>query len=282
MRPLICPQLPQHLRGRYPAASLLMSAFGHFCSFCERPLLDEAWVWNARTGYCLEQNSFDTEDWSHLYLLDYNCHLAHQEKSELAPQALLLPTAAGVFSPRFEQALSYSMRPLTRVLLDDRQLPVGRELVPSVVITGHTAAARATIDYFQLNTRYYDESGQKLRVPLQDHLALADRRLEQRTQAWIDSAEFAVRVLRAFSFSMGPVVIEQFRLVAGLTGFWSSSATAAATVLHSQRILRRIFFEATEPAGSDILIAGLKPAEAADFHGNGGYHTFPGSRNVFD
>ncbi|MFJ4375221.1 hypothetical protein ACIP1T_21785 [Pseudomonas japonica] len=281
MRPLLRPPLPDQVRGRYTAASLLMSAFGHFCAFCERPLPDQHWVWNARTGTCLDRESYDVDDWPHLYLLDHNCHQAQQASSAIDPGTLLLPTAENVFDLRGESQLHYSLQPLLRTLLDDDARPVTHQLVPSVLIIGRSAPALATIDYFKLNTRYYDDETQTLRIPWQDHLSLEDRRMEQRTRTWLEAEALAKRVLRSFSYGLQAVVIQQFRQTAGVSGYWSAAATAAAR-MRDPELRRRIFVDAAEPAGRDVFIEGFNPGESALFRGSGPHHTFPGTRNIFE
>lgn len=77
-------------------SGLLMNAFGHFCAFCERPLLDESWVWDARTGHCVDDAPGSAADWTHLYLLDRNCYEAQLAAPPVDPAALLLPDQPGL------------------------------------------------------------------------------------------------------------------------------------------------------------------------------------------
>jgi hypothetical protein len=173
------------------------------------------------------------------------------------------------------------MQSLCRVFVDDQAQEIDREYILRVVVSGFTDKARATIRYFALNTSYYQWDKRELIIPMQDYLSLEDRRMDQRTQAWINAEEVALRIFNAYQFSLGRVVTEQFRLLVGSTGYWSSSATAASKVLHSLHTLRQIFFEAPEPARTGIIIEGLEPNEVLAFRGCGPHHTFPGTKDVF-
>ncbi|MCU7247442.1 hypothetical protein [Pseudomonas koreensis] len=259
-----------------------MSAFGHFCAFCERPLPDKAWVWNARTGECLEEDSRDIQDWQFLYLLDHNCHKAQQCASAqgLDPSVLLLPASESGFTPLLDSPLRYQMQPVERVLVDERGKK-SSETIDQVVVSGITDQANATIRYFALNTPYYKSDQNELEIPLGDYLSLEDRRMDQRTLVWKNAEMVALNVRNAETFELGRVVTEQFRLLAGSMGFWSSSVTASANILQNRNMLRRIFFEAAEMAQRRLVIDGLEPGEAVFFHGSGPHHTFPGTQSVF-
>ena len=71
-----------------------MHAVGEYCSFCERPLTAESWVWHKREGTdvlvadweevmgetlirCGAQ-PIERSDWSNVLLLDVNCYLAQR------------------------------------------------------------------------------------------------------------------------------------------------------------------------------------------------------------
>jgi hypothetical protein len=259
-----------------------MSAFGHFCAFCERPLPDESWVWNARTGECLEDNSCEIQDWDYLFLLDHNCHEAQKCARGIDPTILLLPTDENAFTPLqgFSQ-MHYSLQRMYRVLIDDTGQELEREDIERVVVRGTTERAQATIDYFALNTPYYRADQSEWVIPMQDYLSLEDRRMDQRTLAWKNAEMVAWDLRYADTIVLGQFATEQFRLLAGAMGFWSSCATATARVLGDRNTLRQIFFDAADSARGRLAIEGLGPDEAFVFRGSGPHHTFPGTQNIF-
>lgn len=80
-------------------SGLLMNAFGHFCAFCERPLLDESWVWDARTGRCVDDAPGAATDWAHLYLLDRNCYEAQLTAPRSIPPPCCCRISRGLSIP---------------------------------------------------------------------------------------------------------------------------------------------------------------------------------------
>ncbi|OAI60796.1 membrane protein [Ralstonia solanacearum] len=287
MRPLVRPVLPAAAAAMHAPSGLLMNAFGHFCAFCERPLLDESWVWDARTGRCVDDAPGSAADWAHLYLLDRNCYEAQLAASPVDPAALLLPDQPGAFDPsRPDSPLAYTLQRLTRVLTDEAGRHTGpAEAIDRVVVTGKTPPARATIDYFALNTAYYRADTQSLEIPEEAFLQLADRRMDQRTLAWQRAANVAAKMPLAPRAALGYALAEQLRLLVGAMGFWSSCVSAAYPVIENRSVMRQVFVEPQEtrrapPPAADAII-GMAAREAARFGGNGPYHTFPGTRDLF-
>ncbi|AXV79896.1 hypothetical protein CJO79_23895 (plasmid) [Ralstonia solanacearum] len=287
MRPLVRPVLPAAAAAMHAPSGLLMNAFGHFCAFCERPLLDESWVWDARTGRCVDDAPGAATDWAHLYLLDRNCYEAQLTAPPVDPATLLLPDQPGAFDPgRKDSPLGYTLQRLTRVLTDEAGRPTGRaEQVDCVVVTGKTPQAHATIDHFALNTAYYRADAQLLAIPEEAFLQLADRRMEQRTLAWQRTANVAGKMPQAPRAALGYALAEQLRLLVGAMGFWSSCVSAAFPVIENRGVMRQVFVEPPEagraPPPEAGAISGMVAREAALFRGNGPYHTFPGTRDIF-
>ncbi|MEF9387944.1 hypothetical protein V4890_20295 [Ralstonia solanacearum species complex bacterium KE056] len=268
-------------------SGLLMNAFGHFCAFCERPLLDESWVWDARIGRCVDDAPGSAADWTHLYLLDRNCYEAQLAAAPVDPATLLLPDQPGAFDPsRPDSPLAYTLHRLTRVLTDETGRHTGpAEAIDCVVVTGRTPQAHATIDHFALNTAYYRADTQLLAIPEEAFLQLADRRMEQRTLAWQRAADVAGKMRQVPRAALGYALAEQLRLLVGAMGFWSSCVSAAFPVIEHRSVMRQVFVAPPEaeraPLRAAGAIRGMTAGEAALFSGNGPYHTFPGTRDIF-
>ncbi|UVM24347.1 hypothetical protein [Pseudomonas wadenswilerensis] len=271
MRPLVRPALPTQLQ-QAPAARLLVSAFGNFCSFCERPLLDNLWVWNAKTGQSQEGDHCTGEDWEHLYLLDHNCHEAQLQASPLDLHLLMLPTDAAVFQ-REGPSLRYLLTPLQRDLVDQEQKLIQHDDVHQVVVSATDYRAQATIRYFALNTAYLDED--RLVVPWQDYQSLLDRRMEQRTEAWHHAIQAARDLKEAGTPEVVDAMTQQLRQFIGTTGFWSTCRAAVALVLLDPQKLQAIF--AANLSAHPPPIAGLPEEHAVHFLGNGPHQPFPGT-----
>ncbi|CAM3847002.1 hypothetical protein ABE525_07850 [Pseudomonas wadenswilerensis] len=273
MRPLDRPTLPAQLL-QVPAARLLVSAFGNFCAFCERPLLDNLWVWNARTGHSLEGDSCGAEDWEHLYLLDHNCHAAQQHADPADLPLLLLPTDPEArYRAGETPALQYSLKKLQQVLIDEHQHIIRNDQVHCVVVGATHPRAQATIRYFALNTTYLDED--RLVIPWEDHQSLLDRRMHQRTDAWHKATKVADLLREHITPGVADAMSEQLRQIIGSTGFWASCWASVAQVIWDQQRLQQIF-AANQPA-TPPPIACLPAKHAVHFLGNGPHQPFPGT-----
>jgi hypothetical protein len=285
LRPLAKPPLPAAAIALHAPHGLLMNAHGHFCAFCERPLLAEAWVWDAATGQIVEEKPDAALQWEYLYLLCHNCYAAQARLPLADLSALLLPDDPTAFRPlSAESQLRYSLERLTRVFTDEAGNETGApETIEQVVVVGNTAAARATIAHFSLNTAYYRSEEKMLVIPRQDYLSHADRRMEQRTLAWRRAEQVARVHAKAGRAEIADAVIEQLRLLVGAMGYWSSCLTAALGVIEDRALLRRVFqAPATEAMPHENLaIAGMAVEEAVAFRGCGPHHTFPGTRDIF-
>ncbi|SDQ73150.1 hypothetical protein SAMN05216487_3558 [Pseudomonas sp. UC 17F4] len=276
MRPLVRPLLPNRLR-QAPAARLLLSAFGNFCSFCERPLLDDVWVWNARTGACVEGDNCSAQDWEHLYLLDHDCHQAQQQADQQELPLLMLPTESLVSYPHgANYPLSYSFQSIQRVLLDEDNSEYEREPIGAVLISTTHYRAQATVRYFALNTSYINADANELRIPGLDYLSLLDRRLDQRTDAWNFTQEAAMRINESQTQAVREAGLQQLRLLVGTVGFWSTCRTAAGTILPYEQ-LQQVF----DPIPLGQLAITVQPLEHhAGFLGNGPHQPFPGTARI--
>ncbi|MDD1015606.1 hypothetical protein [Pseudomonas rubra] len=271
MRPLVRPALPPQLQ-HVPAARLLVSAFGNFCSFCERPLLDSLWVWNAKTGQSQEGDRCTSEDWEHLYLLDHNCHEAQRHASPLDLPLLLLPTDTAAFLQEGPPLL-YILTSMSRDQVNEEQKLIQSDNVDQVLISASDYRAQATIRYFALNTAYLVKD--RLVVPRQDHLSLLDRRMEQRSEAWREATQAALDLREAGQSEVVKALTRQLRQLIGTTGFWSTCRAAVDLVLQDPQKLQEIF-AANLPADRPV-IAGLAAKHAIHFLGNGPHQPFPGT-----
>ena len=138
-----------------------------------------------------------------------------------------------------------------------------------VIVKGHTPEAHATIDFFQLNSRYYLPEERAFRIPEVEYLSHADRRVAQRTRAWImaeriSDAIAAVQNSRDSETDVLNIFLEQARLAIAAAGFWSTWATVLGRRLDNNReLLTRLLL----PRNRDWTI------------GPGPHNTFPGTRS---
>lgn len=187
---------------------------------------DRVWAWNAQSRAFARLRATESE-WDQLLLLCHNC-----QDSALASEAagkgnvLLLPDRDRTFAIEDRSPFSYDLQPVERILLDDEGAPIGSpETVEMALVQGTTPAAQATIDYFTLNTPYYDPAGNVMRIPHSDYLSLVDRRVDLRTEAWQRAAVEAEKLKQADDPHLQKalrVVIAQ--MIEG-RGFWSTWAT---------------------------------------------------------
>ncbi len=199
MRPVLKTHLPDWAFG-LPADVLLMHAVGEYCSFCERPLTAESWVWHKREGTdvlvadweevmgetlirCGAQ-PIERSDWSNVLLLDVNCYLAQRGRKGVTPRGLMPDEEPVCFRLDGDSPITYDLRDVMVVVTDGGDRVIEESIVPLVIADGHDEAASATIAHFQLNSRYFDPDRMEYRISQSDALSAADRRVQQRTEVW--------------------------------------------------------------------------------------------------
>jgi hypothetical protein len=281
MRPVSKPRLPDFVFG-LSAEVLLFHALGEYCSLCERPLPAESWCWHKRLGtegdvarvegansetiVPSEPRRMDRSDWHNVLMLDWNCYLAQRDRKADVPLSLLLPDESSVcFRVDRDSPLTYRLEAVTLIITGPEGQVLDKRERESVIVEGHTEAARETINYFALNTRYFDAARREFRIPEADALSLADRRVNQRTRVWHMATRLA-ETLAEFRSREGPeidLLIENARLAIAAAGFWSTWATVFWRKLNPDRpLLRRLLL----PRDQDWTV------------GPGPHNLFPGTR----
>jgi hypothetical protein len=291
MRPVRKPELPDHAFG-LAADVLLMQCLGEYCSLCERPLPAEAWVWDKATATASSTGIVETEiaelpfvqpmvpvqrsSWRHMLLLDHNCYLAQAGRArEAKPGDLLYPDdLPACFQLSRSSPITYSLEDATIIVLDERGGVANQWPDKRVIAQGATEAAQATIEFFELNTRYYAAgsggSRSEFRIPLADFQSLADRRVDQRTRVWHQAMDLAqlVRTARAQDreqeTSALNMLISQARLWIAAAGFWATWATVLGKALDYD---------------SDLLSRLLSPTGRDWSAGPGAHNLLPGTRD---
>jgi hypothetical protein len=279
MRPVSKPHLPDAAFG-LSADALLFHALGEYCSFCERPLSAENWVWHKRLGTdsrVAEAEAITGErlipwgprpiepsDWPNVLLLDWNCYLAQRDRrGGKAPDLLMPDEERPCFRLDGDSPITYELRRVTVVVIDDEGRVLNQDPDELVIAIGHDADADAMIEHFQLNSRYFSAADHEFRLPEFDALSLADRRVQQRTAVW----RRATRLARSLNDRRDDrsilFLIENARLAIAAAGFWATWATVLWKELHGDRdLLRRLLL----PLDLDWTV------------GPGPHNLFPGTR----
>jgi hypothetical protein len=224
MRPVQKPAPPTRL-GSESVHDLLMDALGSYCCTCERRLTDDSRAWHAQRRV-LVASPAPADDWSELLVLCHNCSAASQAAT--APTgSLLLPDRDRTFSVNSTSPFVYALEPVNLVYLDDDGAPDGPlETAERALVKATTPAAQATIDYFALNTHYYDPATSTFRIPRADQLAMVDQRVDLRTEAWTTAKTFGEELRDDPEPSLRRALSTQIRQTIQGGGFWSTWATA--------------------------------------------------------
>lgn len=229
MRPLL-KTAPDHLFTIYRAPALLMQTTGEYCHLCESRLPDLAHATDKRNGTTLEGYSSPAL-WPHLLLLCDACYKA-QQQSALHPVSgitLLYPDEQLTFAVNTEKSpFVYEKSTVMQTLLDADGKPVsGPKATEMVLVKGTSDNARATIRYFQLNTAYYNEATGSFNIPVADQPAGLDIRVHQRMEVWNLVNDYIRRYqeLLEVDRKMSGLMLQQGRLLAASSGFWSVWAT---------------------------------------------------------
>ena len=246
MRPVQKPPPPYDV-SKYPASDLLLDAIGSYCSTCERRLVDWAWPWDAqRQSGFTGRTSLDA--WPSLLILCGNCRDA-AAAPPLTPGPLLLPDRDLTFTLSEASPFVYALQPIQRVFLDKGGAPEGpAETIEGVIVEGTTPAARATVDFFALNTAYYDATQHTLRIPRVDYESLTDRRIDARTEVWNDARTAATQLRTVRHPATRAALTTILRHTIEGSGCWSTWATVLWRDLQDRQLLAALLMP-PEPAG---------------------------------
>lgn len=273
MRPLNRPPMLSAKAQTEPAAALLMHAFGPYCAFSEEPLFDVVGVWNRTGGESADPTMPPGGDWNDVLLVSPTTLIAAQGLAAGNVGAMLAPDVDETFALDASPFV-YAFAPVTLILLDDegRAADDGK-VCDMAIVTGTTAAARATIDTFALNGRYAAADG-TMRMPASAYLAREDNRPFLRTEVWLRAEQVADQIA-AIDAAMRPMLLEQVRMLAAASGFWSVWATVLWNRFGDHSMLAAVLLP-HRPAARDAAGAAMLAGSAVL---QGGLHlAFPGTR----
>jgi hypothetical protein len=229
MRPIKKPPLPDHAFGT-SASALLLQTLGEYCSVCEEPIPDVHHVWHKRLGVEV-RGAIEPGEWVNVLLLSHNAFLSQLGK---LPNGLLFPddhiTYIGMQASPFRYEKKLATEHFTA---DDNVTILETRKTEFVIVVGRTQQATDTIEFFKLNSAFYDASTSTVKIARSVYHACFDRRLQQRTAAW-DEAESVATALLSISGNAPEdeetreAIVRQGRRVAAATGFWSTWAAALA------------------------------------------------------
>jgi hypothetical protein len=215
-----------------------MDATGAFCHLCECRLTDYSRVVDKRTGSNI--NGVVKPDAVQNILLTCEICFKSMHRQQIKLQLLsnlLYPDEQLTFSINKKiSPFTYEKKEVVRYL---DNIP---EKIEMVVIDGNTESARQTINLFLLNTAYYDDANNSLRIPLNDYLSAKDLRVQQRTNTWNLAVDFTNRYkqVKESNLSLSQAILEQGRLLAAATGHWSVWATVLWQELSDLNVLSAV------------------------------------------
>jgi glycerophosphoryl diester phosphodiesterase len=261
--------------------NVMISALGDFCNICERKLYDVALVWNRKNG-ALEFGVVSGRQWKELLILCHNCADNYAKDKKDATQ-LLLPDEALTFTLNNSSPFVYELKKTTTHYTDENGSIIEEAQGESVIVSGNTPEAQATIQAFALNTPYYNDSAAAFTIPMVMYLSLEDRRVEERTKAWNNASAIAA-VLKQFSTddalqTQALIINIRHQLLA--TGFWSTWITAlSASGLSLDTIKAVLGIEpAPGPSAKKIAVKKVSKKIQSDTKGPGNHNPMPGTND---
>ncbi len=273
MRPLISVK-PLEKYFAYPADALLMMSMGEFCVMCERPLLAESMVWH-RDREEIVQGEINSGQWDEVLLLCHNCaqEAQNSKAKNLTKKGLLYPDRTRTFGLDTDEVFRYSLEKVEQVVIDENNEPVGDPVVKEVAfVSGQNESIQKTIDYFKLNSHYYDSEKKKFFFPKMEEPYHQDRRLELRTRAWRQAEEF-VKLYKGAKYSdVQTAMAVNLKNAISHGGFWSVWVTVFWKNIPDKSLMRELFT-------ADKKISALKGTlnDEMIFKGQGPHNPFPGS-----
>lgn len=272
MRPLI------HISFSAPSDRLavdlfLMQHFGEYCALSEDPLPNKCHLWQKNNLGKYFFKGYRNPRYEYFLLCPncFNAQLLKPRSNILLPNDERHPFSLSEESP-FEYCLETVEVLLTNEESNNQDEVIKNFKTKYVIVKGKNEAARQTIDYFELNTRFFDNG--VLTVPKKEFESAFDRRLENRTQAWYTAEKLGKNLLSlsnsvsdnsyksVISKTLKPL-IKQTRLAASATGFWATWASALNQCGVDRNIIRQIL--ETDPRESLLM-------------GPGPHNPFPGTR----
>lgn len=277
MRPLAKPPLSDDVRAE-DIPAFLLTQLGPFCAFSERPLRDVFRIWTALAWPPMPEPVALRPLWEELLPIDPTTLQAALSRWPilLGRPGILAPDRDDTFFLTGPSPFTYDMEEVTTWYLNDDGSPEGDPQVEMhVIVRGHGAAARATIDLFALNSIYYDPRTGELRIPRRSYLRMDDSRLQERTAAW-NRATQAAALAAEVNEATRPLILDQIRMMAAMTGFWSVWATVFWKRFEDAETVRRV---TVEPMRTFVAVTAevIAPRPFA-LSGPGPHNAFPGTR----
>jgi len=264
MRPLIRPTVPTERLANRSAYALLMNVFGPYCAFSEEPLYDLAAIWDKRSNSEFRTNQPPSERWNELLLMSPGVCEAWRRHHDVQASSLMLPDEERTFQLE-NSPFTYHLEKVNLLVLDedDQICPEsrGEELV---IVRGTSEKAQATVETFSLNTDYFNEETNELRIPLDEYLSRTNALLWNRTVAW-QRAETAAKQVAGLSPADRQLLIAQLQMSAAATGHWSVWATVLWNRLRDGAFVAQVLGGQTQDRPDRDLI------------GFGPHNEFPGT-----
>ncbi|MEM9544894.1 MAG: hypothetical protein AAGA77_02930 [Bacteroidota bacterium] len=292
MRPFRRTKLLNHAFS-FTAHELLMDHHGTYCSISEEPLPDHALVINSLTGQQVK-GKISSKDWPKLLLISAATAQAMNGKDPKLLKKMVLPHQHDSFSVDDDSPFIYELKMVAVSKLDDDgNIVDGPQAQAKVIVSATTPEAQATIDFFELNTKYYDAEKNHLEYILTEYNARYDHRVEHRTVAWKRATHAIETYLKAKKMGMDTThLVPVLRNFVDSTGYWSCWATVIWKLTNSKQLLEQIM---QQPAESPAVIRRAELEKNAllesnsknsskmihEFIGSGPHHIFPGTQNTW-
>jgi hypothetical protein len=203
MKPIIRPERPEIEPSYTTFVVTLFNTVGPYCSFCEKKLNYQAYLFHKLRGNLERDAHLTLDDWDNLLLI---CGECREGAKDYNPQQRHL-----YLWPDLEMALSYPFRYVKRDnvtyrvvdaegnLFKEEQrtfvfVETNNDVAPNIL-----QAANNTIDLFKLNSKYYNNNpdNPQIIIPYQDFIEVGELRLEQRYEAYQAATKAAGRLQRA-------------------------------------------------------------------------------------
>lgn len=271
MRPLHKPILRQSSLA-YPVRDVLAGALGAYCSMCEVPLLDSAWAWHKQRETVVNGKLLPHE-WPSMILLCSSCRNNATNADRGFTDRILWPDERLTFHLHDQSPFVYTLQNVDRLIIDEQGQPADkREVVKCVIVYAATTESRATIDYFALNTSYYDRKDNIFRIPRADYLSLKDRRVNLRTETWETAVMIAEQLRDTTNQIQRRVITAQARDLIHYCGFWSVWATVLWTTLKDSSLLEKLLLPPEDKSSNENLLDSTTKKEST------GAYFYPGTR----
>ncbi|MFT4847690.1 MAG: hypothetical protein ACI8ZO_000281 [Flavobacteriales bacterium] len=277
----------------FNAHDLLMDHHGTYCSISEEPLPDHSLVINSLTGEEVKEK-IASKDWPKLLLISAATAQAMKGKDPKLLKKMILPHQYDSFSIDDDSPFIYELKMVAISKLDDDgNIVEGPQAQAKVIVSATTPEAQATIDFFELNTKYYNAEKNHIEYILSEYNARHDHRVEHRTAAWMRATHAIETHLKAKRMGMDTTHLIPFlRNFVDSTGYWSCWASVIWKLTNSSLLLKQIM---QQPSESPAVIKRANLEENAllesksrkqskmihEFIGSGPHHIFPGTQNTW-